>query len=180
MFGLFKKKEKNPSKDDPVDFESMYIVVDRLGIRGYKPQHTEDLRVIWKTQVPSQGQADTLQGELLRQLEALRNEALGNGNVNWDDNFAWFCDFISGTLINANVYPQPRMNNVAEAIAYIRYCGEYARSYGNGEISDDDVNPMLFAYVDHDLYDYVADAIAEFSLQHPEPIPYEKKDFIYR
>ena len=39
---------------------------------------------------------------------------------------------------------------------------------------------MLFAYVDHDLYDFLADAIGKYAEVHPDPIPYAKKDFIYR
>lgn len=39
---------------------------------------------------------------------------------------------------------------------------------------------MLFAYVDHDLYDYIADAIAIFAEKNPKPVYYEKKNFIYR
>ena len=40
------------------------------------------LRRIWQDLVPEQGQSEWLQGELLRQIEKLRNEALGNGNIN--------------------------------------------------------------------------------------------------
>ncbi len=39
----------------------------------------------------------------MRQIEKLRNEACDNGNINWDDNFSWFCDFIGDTLNNANI-----------------------------------------------------------------------------
>lgn len=39
---------------------------------------------------------------------------------------------------------------------------------------------MHFAYVDDDLYDYIADAIAVFAESNNEPIPYKGNDFIYR
>lgn len=42
---------------------------------------------------------DTVQGELLRRAEKLRSEAQDNGNHNWDDNYAWFCEFIRDSLI---------------------------------------------------------------------------------
>lgn len=42
---------------------------------------------MWKNLVPKSGQADILQGEMLRQAEKLRKEACQNGNINWDDNF---------------------------------------------------------------------------------------------
>ena len=179
MLRFFRKKAR--AKDnDPIDFESMYVVVKKLGIRGYKLTHLDTCRKIWEELVPEQGQADCIQGELLRQEEKLRNESLGNGNKNWDDNFAWFCEFIEKTLRESGIFDDSRMHTISGAIGYIRQCGEYAYRYAEGEIPDEDVNPMLFAYVEHDLYDYIADAIAEFAEKYPERIPYKKPDFIYR
>ncbi len=39
---------------------------------------------------------------------------------------------------------------------------------------------MLFAYVDDDMYDYIADAIAVYAESNIEPIPYEGNGSIYR
>ena len=77
--------------DDIIDWEKMYTLVNELGVRGYKMQHFETCKKLWKT-VPKTGQADTLCAELLREVEKLRCEAQDNGNMNWDDNFAFFCD----------------------------------------------------------------------------------------
>lgn len=174
---FLKKKEK---QDDLIVFESMYTVINRLGIRGYQAQHFETCKKIWKELVPKSGQADSLQGELLRQAEKLRNEAMDNGNKNWDDNFEWFCDFISKTLLESNLFEAKRMETIAGALDYIKKCGKYAYQYNMGNISDDDVNPMLFAYVEDDLYDYIEDAIAVFAEANPQVIMYGAKDFIYR
>ena len=179
MFKLF-WKQKPADGNDPIDFHSMYTVVEALGIRGYKPAHTKTCRKLWQEQVPEQGQADSVQAELLRQLERLRCEARRNGNINWDDNYAWFCDFIAGTLLDSGLFDEKQMDTIRGAVAYLKECGDYAHRYCEGEISDAEANPMLFAYVDHDLYDYLADAIAIFAEQNPEPIPNEKKDFLYR
>lgn len=166
--------------DEPIDFESMYAAVNTLGIRGYRPRRFETLKRIWREQVPQSGQADFLQGELLRQAEKLRDEAQRNGNLNWDDNFEWFCGFIAETLEGSGVLDEGQTKKVRGALDYVRECGNYARRYNDGEIPDEEANPMLFAYVDDDLYDFVEDAIALFAERNPEPIPYEKKDFIYR
>lgn len=174
---FLKKKEK---QDDLIDLESMYTVINRLGIRGYQAQHFETCKKIWKELVPKSGQADSLQGELLRQAEKLRNEAMDNGNRNWDDNFEWFCDFISKTLRESNLFEKEYMETIANALDYIKECGRYASQYNMGKISDDDVNPMLFAYVEDDLYDYIEDAIAVFAEANPQVIMYDAKDFIYR
>lgn len=178
MINIFKRKKKE-KQDDLIDFESMYTVVNRLGIRDYKASHFETCKRIWKELVPKSGQADSLQGELLRQAEKLRNEAVDNGNINWDDNFEWFCDFISETLQKSNLFEEKQMETIAGALDYIKKCGMYAYRYNTGEMSDD-ANPMLFAYTDDDLYDYIEDAIAIFAEANPQMITYEAKDFIYR
>ena len=178
LFSWFKKKDSK--KDDSIDFESMYDGVNELGIRGYKISHLETCKKIWKEYVPENGQSDCVQGELLRQLESLRNEAQGNGNINWDDNFEFFCDFIKRNLCESDIFDGNEKNKIGKSIAIIKERGQYAYSYNSGQISDEEVNPMLFAYVDDDLYDYIADAIAVFAERNTEPIPYSGNDSIYR
>jgi len=55
-------------------------------------------RWIWHNLVPESGQASSLQGELLRAVEKLRWEAQSNGNINWDDQFEMFLDFLDDHL----------------------------------------------------------------------------------
>ncbi|KRR14631.1 hypothetical protein CQ12_10905 [Bradyrhizobium jicamae] len=68
-------------------------------------RYFEEARTIWKTKVPSNGQADTVEGELLRAVEKLRWEAQGNGNINWDDGFEILVSFLQAHLLDATVYP---------------------------------------------------------------------------
>ncbi len=42
-------------------------------------KYREEAKALWKSAVPSRGQADTVQGELLRATEKLRDEAMRNG-----------------------------------------------------------------------------------------------------
>ena len=176
MFDVFNRKPK----DDSIDFNSMYEVVDALGIRGYKIKNLNVCKQIWNELVPESGQADTVQGELLRLLESLRWEAQHNGNHNWDDNYSYFCGFIRNILSEFLIEDNPQKDKLCAAIEYVKECGEYALKYNSGYISDDDVNPMLLAYTDDDLYDYIADMIAEFYKGHPTEIAYIAKDYIYR
>ena len=173
-------KKKEPVKEDLIDFESMYEGVDELGVRGYKLSHLETCKRIWHDHVPERGQSDCIQGELLRQLEGLRNEAQGNGNINWDDNFEFFCDFIGKTLSESGVFDEDKKTKIIGCLSIIKSRGKYACAYNSGEIPDDKANPMLFAYVDDDMYDYIADAIAVFAESNVEPIPYEGNGSIYR
>jgi hypothetical protein len=55
-------------------------------------------RHIWQTYVPSTGQSSTVQGELLRANEKLRDEAHRNGNINWDEGHEILARYILDTL----------------------------------------------------------------------------------
>ena len=61
-------------------------------------KYFEEAKHIWQSQVPKSGQADTVDGELIRAVEKLRHEAQNNGNMNWDEGFEMFCSFLWETL----------------------------------------------------------------------------------
>lgn len=87
---------------------------------------------------------------------------------------------ISGTLQDSNLFDEKQMKTITGALNYIKECGMYAYQYNTGKISEDGVNPMLFAYTDDDIYDYIEDAIAIFAEANPQKITYDAKDFVYR
>lgn len=68
-------------------------------------RYFDEAQTLWKTKVPPNGQADTVEGELLRAVEKLRWEAQGNGNINWDDGFEILVSFLRAHLLDATVYP---------------------------------------------------------------------------
>ena len=72
------------------------ISIDELIEQEYEQQYFEECKFIWQNFVPKSGQARNLQGELLREIENIRCEAQDNGNVNWDDDLTYFCEFIKG------------------------------------------------------------------------------------
>ncbi len=146
-------------------------------------KYFEEAKYIWKNFVPKSGQADNLQGELLRQLEKLRYEAQDNGNINWDSSFEYFCDFLGDTLCTSEVLSKEEKDAVSSALLKIKSAGQVTLLYNNGEISDDELEEQYnceLAYTEDDLYDVVVDAIAVFYLNHKQPIPYEKNPNIYR
>ena len=67
--------------------------------------HLDEARIIWKAKVPPNGQADTVEGELLRAVEKLRREGCDNGNINWDEGFEIFLGYLRSHLLDASVYP---------------------------------------------------------------------------
>lgn len=166
--------------DEYVDWESMYRTVEMLGIRGYEMQHFDICKRLWKTKVPKSGQADTLQGELLREVEKLRCEGMDNGNINWDEDFVWFCGHLAEVFEKSGLFGAEHLAKLKEALNYLRECGDYAHRYCIGEISEEEADPVRFAYTDDDIYDFISDAVAEFAVANPEDIPFEKPVFLYR
>lgn len=156
------------------------ITLDQLMQENYEQKHFKECKDIWQKYVPKQGQSNVLQGELLRQIEKLRCEAKDNGNINWDEDFTFFCEFIKGVLCNQEIYSDDEKTRITVALDCIKKCGEYANRYNNGQISDDEVNMNKTAYVEDNLYDIVADAIGKFQLNNPEPIPHAKLDHVKR
>ncbi len=68
-------------------------------------KYFEEVKLIWKRCVPRTGQAKTVEGELLRGVEKLRDESLRNGNCNWDRGFEIILDFLESHLLDPEVYP---------------------------------------------------------------------------
>jgi len=68
-------------------------------------RYFDEAHTIWMTKVPRDGQADTIEGELLRAVEKLRWEAQGNGNINWDEGFEILIRFLRTHLLDAAIYP---------------------------------------------------------------------------
>lgn len=146
-------------------------------------KYFEEAKYIWKNLVPKEGQANNVQGELLRQLEKLRYEAQNNGNINWDSNFEYFCDFITDTLKESKVLSKTKMEEVTQALNKIKSIGIRAYNFNTGKISEDELEKKYnfeLAYCEDDLYDIVVDAIAVFYLKYKESIPYSKNTKIYR
>jgi len=152
----------------------------RLSLEKYELKYLVECKYIWKNYVPKNGQATILQGELLREIEKLRGEAQDNGNINWDEDFAYFCDFLKDILVKQSIYSADTKRKITLSLNYIKACGEYAWQYSQGEIADDKVDMDRVAYVSDNLYDIVADAIGLLQKEHPEPIPYTHNDKIKR
>ncbi len=60
-------------------------------------------RFIWKNYVPKSGQSNYVQGELLRTIEKLRDEAQRNGNVNWDEGYEILSNYLLSTIEKSNI-----------------------------------------------------------------------------
>lgn len=145
-------------------------LIESLIAKEYNQQYSEECQYIWQNYVPQRGRSKTLQGELLREIERLRYEAQDNGNINWNNEYAMYCDFISHTLTKQSFLSEIQKESVIAIMDYIKDCGIYAKKFIDGEIDDNDVEPEKLAYVYDNLYDIICDFIGKLQKEHPEPI----------
>lgn len=123
-------------------------------------RYFEDAKHLWKTLVPKSGQADTVQGKLIRAVERLRWESQNNGNSNWDEGFVRFCEFLERTLAVTPPFDERALREIRADITRLR----------------DFEQP----YLEDDLYDRLSDRIVELHRHLGRPIAREHDVLQYR
>ena len=108
-------------------------------------------RHIWQTYVPRSGQSLTVQGELLRANEKLRDEAHRNGNANWDEGHELLARYILDRLEAWPDFPPDRKTQLRADMSLLTV-------------------PHA-PYLEDDAFDRVALCILEWCSAHPEPVP---------
>jgi hypothetical protein len=97
---------------------------------------------IWRECVPKSGQADTIEGELLRAVEKLRDEATRNGNINWDSGFEILLSFLESRLLDKAVYSEAKLAVIRATLVRLK----------------DFEHPCL----DDEPYDQLSDCVVEY------------------
>jgi hypothetical protein len=115
----------------------------------------KDFTRLWKKLVPLQGQADTVQGELIRAVGRLSDEAFRNGNRNFSRNHQLLCRYM-GTILN-----DPEVFSAQELMEIKRCATRVLRS----KIPDIDGPSTSF----HRLAEFAV----RWCAAHPELIPRE-------
>ena len=83
-----------------------------------KPWRTEFKR-LWAKLVPPTGQAKTIQGELVRAVGRLSDEAYRNGNINFGKNHQMLCEFIRMNLEDPTVFDAEEIEEIVRCIEEI-------------------------------------------------------------
>jgi hypothetical protein len=130
-------------------------------------------RYIWKNLVPKSGQADSIQGEILRAIEKLRWEAQENGNINWDYSFEMFIDFLQNTLGNEALFSGKAKTDIIADLARLR-------NFITPDELENEQQRAGLPYVEDDLYDRLTDHLVSFCRLHPLVIPMQKDQRQYR
>ena len=114
---------------------------------------------IWQKFVPKAGQALTVQGEMLRAVEKLRDEAQRNGNINWDGGFVILLNYLADKLGDSQVFE-------AAAIERSNYIVHRLGNFKDPYLADD-------------LYDELSDRVVEY-FRHYGSLPREKNPSLRR
>ena len=128
--------------------------------------------------LPKSGQAASLQGELLRAVEKLRMEAKVNGNINWDDGFVRFVEFLQRHLQAETKFDEKAQAEIAadlHRLASFRLFDDIQE-----DVRDHQLPPAGRAYINDDLYDRLVARIVEYGRFHPDLIPLPADPAQYR
>lgn len=165
---------------DKLKRKSSSLTIEKIIDKDYNYKYFDECKYIWKNYVPKSGQANNLQGELLREIEEIRCEAQDDGNINWDDDHSFFCDFISKKLLEQSIFSSIEKEEITLIMSYIKECGMYAQKFYCGIIPENEVDMDKIAYTNDNLYDIICDKIGQLQKENSEPIPYEKNNAIKR
>lgn len=119
---------ERPSIAGPRGYDEMIAALKSLFFRE-KPWQ-EEIQNLWKTLVPIGGEAETLQGELVRSIQTLADECHRNGWMNWDDTYIEKIEVLKRFLPDPKVFSEEERTLILSAINHIRYCGEKGADQG--------------------------------------------------
>jgi len=71
-----------------------------------------EFKRLWGELVPPFGQAKTVQGELIRAIGKLSEEAYRNGNVNFDQDHGILCQFLRDNLKDPSVFSAEEIEKI--------------------------------------------------------------------
>jgi hypothetical protein len=125
----------------------------------WKKEHAR----LWKELVPPEGQADTLQGELIRIAGKLTDQAFRNGNMNWDADHERMWRFIGKKITDDSTFSAQDRELVHEKIE---------------EIIRDEKCPNLSG--DASPYYAVSEKVVDWCIAHPTPIPHSEDPTLKR
>lgn len=93
--------------------------------------------------IPLQGKAETSEGEMLRGLDNLRDEAQRNGNINFHQPHQEYVKFISATLNNAAFFSQIEKDRITASAKKLMHA---KKPYLDDDIYDDLTDQICLYY----------------------------------
>ena len=113
-------------------------------------EYFETAKFLWNTYVPKSGQAETVQGELIRAIEKVRDEAQRNGNINFQpDCHGILIRFLRTTLSDKAVFGPQEIQQINTDLDRL-------------EIDEE-------PYIDDDIYDRLTNRIVDWYIVNKTP-----------
>ena len=136
------------------------IDIDKLHNTVNKKNYDKTAKVIWQKLVPSRGQADTVQGELLRAIEKLRDEAQRNGNVNFNKNcHGLLVVFLQKYLLDETIFTKQEVSKIKKDLKKLSF--------------------KTIPYTEDDIYNNITKRIIDWYLENPKQLTNVKNDKLY-
>ena len=123
-------------------------------------KYFKEAKELWNNLVPKNGQATSVQGELIRAIEKLRDEAQRNGNINWDEGHVILSDFILKYLEEDKAFSEVERSRIKELVSRIKKFD----------------NP----YVKDDIYDELTDYVVEWTKRQSGLLPNSHNPSLHR
>jgi hypothetical protein len=137
-------------------------------------------QVLWKELVPENGNAPTLQGELVRGLGRIENEHFKNGMTNWGDGSGYYenlTKLIHETLKSEKTFSKLVKKVLDADIGEIKISGQVGKAIASGKKpykAAFDGNVLLQSDVERS-HQRLGALITIWCQRHPEPLPFEEK-----
>jgi hypothetical protein len=105
------------------------------GLFVKKPVPWQDrIQDLWRELVPVGGEAETLQGELVRSIQNLSDEAFRNGYINWSEKHEEFIKVLERYLRDRQTFDAQALQELRDDLAHVRRSGRTLQE--EGELSD--------------------------------------------
>ena len=132
-----------------------------FGKRGKVPK--KGFSQLWNDLVPEKGQAETIQGELVRCLGGMSQEFLSNGCANWDDGYEIMSGFLLMHLTDGS-FGEITTKGISSDI-------EAIRKYGRGESISYDLEGAM---------ERLEEVVVDWCNKSPKHIKHEKNNKLQR
>lgn len=127
--------------------------------RNWKKEHER----LWSELVPQSGQAETLQGELIRISGKLTDQAFRNGNMNWDADHERMWRFVGLHLDDPSTFSEAERNLIRVKIQ------EIIRDNETPDVSGDGC-----------CYYIINEKVVDWCMAHSTPIPHQEDESLGR
>ncbi len=125
-----------------------------------KEEYFEKAKFIWKNYVPKSGQSEFVQGELLRAIEKLRDEAHRNGNINFNEKcHGILIRFLKEKLSDQKLFDSETIEKINEDL--------------------DRLSVENQPYTWDDIFDQIGERVVDWYLYYGDKIQHEKNFELY-